>query len=71
MEKENLIIGAVAGDVIGSAFEWHNIKTTDFELFYPQSTFTDDSVLTIATMDVLINKKIMSRYIEQISLIML
>jgi len=57
MEKENLIIGAVAGDVIGSAFEWHNIKTTDFELFCPQSTFTDDSVLTIATMDVLINKK--------------
>ena len=57
MEKENLIIGAVAGDVIGSVFEWFNTKTTDFELFYPRSTFTDDSVLTIATMDVLLNKK--------------
>ena len=55
MIYENLIIGAIAGDIIGSPYEWNNQKTKDFDLFIEQSTFTDDSVLTIATMDVLIN----------------
>jgi ADP-ribosylglycohydrolase len=57
MEKEKLIIGAIAGDIIGSIFEWNNIKTTNFDLFSSKSTFTDDSVLTIATMDAILNKK--------------
>jgi ADP-ribosylglycohydrolase len=51
MEKQKYIIGAIAGDIIGSAYEWHNVKTTDFTLFSPKSEFTDDSVLTLATMD--------------------
>jgi ADP-ribosylglycohydrolase len=51
----NYIIGAVAGDVIGSIYEWHNVKTVDFELFTRKSTFTDDSVLTFATMDCILN----------------
>jgi ADP-ribosylglycohydrolase len=55
MSKEKLIIGAIAGDIIGSVFEWDNIKTTDFDLFNPKSDFTDDSVLTLATMDAIIN----------------
>jgi ADP-ribosylglycohydrolase len=57
MSKENLIIGAVAGDIIGSVYEFHNIKTVKFDLFCPRSEFTDDSVLTLATMDVLMNQK--------------
>ena len=57
ISKEKLIIGAVAGDIIGSVFEWHNVKTTDFDLFCRKSTFTDDSVLTLATMDAIINQK--------------
>ena len=56
MTKEKTILGAISGDVIGSVFEWHNIKSTNFNLFSPNSTFTDDSVLTVATMDALINK---------------
>ena len=51
------IIGAIAGDIIGSVFEWHNVKTTDFHLFCRKSTFTDDSVLTLATMDALLQQK--------------
>ncbi|HSH71306.1 MAG TPA: ADP-ribosylglycohydrolase family protein [Deferrisomatales bacterium] len=43
------MLGAIAGDVIGSVFEWHNAKTTEFPLLSPDSTFTDDSVLTVAT----------------------
>ncbi|MCX7086718.1 MAG: ADP-ribosylglycohydrolase family protein [Methylococcales bacterium] len=42
------MLGAIAGDVIGSCFEWHATKKTDFELFNDESHFTDDTVLTIA-----------------------
>ena len=42
------MLGAIAGDVIGSVYEAHPIKTTDFPLFQPRSRFTDDTVLTVA-----------------------
>lgn len=42
------MLGAIAGDIIGSPYEWHRIKTEDFPLFQPSSSFTDDTVMTIA-----------------------
>jgi ADP-ribosylglycohydrolase len=45
------MIGAIAGDIIGSVFEQHPIKTTDFQLFSSHSCFTDDTVLTVAVAD--------------------
>jgi ADP-ribosylglycohydrolase len=54
--QEKLIIGAVAGDIIGSPYEFHNVKSVDFEMFRKGTYFTDDSVLTIATMDTLLNQ---------------
>ena len=42
------IIGAIAGDVIGSAYEFNPTRDYDFKLFTPKSTFTDDTVLTMA-----------------------
>lgn len=42
------MLGAIAGDVIGSVYEGLPVKTTDFPLFVPASTFTDDTVLTVA-----------------------
>lgn len=42
------MLGAITGDTIGSAYEFHNTKDYDFELFPPQSTYTDDSVMTMA-----------------------
>ena len=45
------MIGAIAGDIIGSVYEWNNIKTTDFDLFSDDCFFTDDSILTIALAD--------------------
>jgi ADP-ribosylglycohydrolase len=56
MGKEKYIIGAIAGDIIGSVYEGHNIKTTEFDLFNPRCRFTDDSVLTLATMYALTNR---------------
>lgn len=51
------IIGAIAGDVIGSIYEWHNNKTTDFPLYSVNCHFTDDTVLTIAVADCILNEK--------------
>ena len=42
------ILGAVAGDIIGSRFEWDNYKAKDFDLITEDCFFTDDSVMTIA-----------------------
>lgn len=44
------LIGAIAGDIIGSPYELkgHRIKRTDFPLFNRDSTFTDDTILTLA-----------------------
>ena len=42
------MIGAIAGDIIGSVYEWNNIKTKDFPLFAQNAHFTDDTVLTVA-----------------------
>jgi ADP-ribosylglycohydrolase len=50
------MIGAIAGDIIGSVYERHNIKRTDFPLFSQGSTFTDDTVLTIAVADAILTK---------------
>lgn len=43
-------LGAIIGDIIGSVYEFHNVKTTDFELFTGRSRFTDDSVMTVAVI---------------------
>jgi ADP-ribosylglycohydrolase len=51
------IIGAVAGDVIGSYYEGKNFKTAYFPLFTSQSTFTDDTVLTMAVADAILNQR--------------
>ena len=42
------MLGAIIGDIIGSIYEFHNVKRTDFDLFSKDSRFTDDSTMTIA-----------------------
>ena len=42
------MIGAIAGDIIGSVHEFGRTKSKEFPLFVPGSTYTDDSVLTAA-----------------------
>jgi len=51
------MIGAIAGDIIGSVYEWHRIKTKEFPLFSPRCFFTDDSVLTIALADAILTEE--------------
>ncbi len=51
------MLGAIIGDIIGSRFEWTNIKTKEFELFTKQSRYTDDSVMTLAIAQALLSSK--------------
>ncbi len=48
--------GAIIGDIVGSRFEFANHLSKDFELFHRDCQFTDDTVLTVATMQVLLNE---------------
>ena len=48
------MLGAIIGDIAGSRFEFHNLKSKDFELFHATCRFTDDTVLTVAVADTLI-----------------
>ena len=49
------MLGAIIGDIVGSVYEWHNINPKDFPLFSDDCFFTDDTVMTIATADALMN----------------
>ena len=51
------MLGAIAGDIIGSVFEADPIKTTEFPLFTNKSKFTDDTVLTVAVADCILHNK--------------
>lgn len=47
------MLGAIIGDMAGSIYEFHNIKTTDFPLLSEKSRVTDDSVMTFAVAEAL------------------
>ena len=49
------MLGAIIGDIVGSVYEWHPIKTKDFPLFADNGFFTDDSVCTVAVADILLH----------------
>ncbi|MFM2275237.1 MAG: hypothetical protein RL211_1109 [Pseudomonadota bacterium] len=52
------MIGAVAGDIVGSVYEWKNYKAKDFSpLIREDSFYTDDTICTIAVADALLNGK--------------
>ena len=49
------MLGAIIGDTVGSIYEFNNIKTTDFPLFSDDCNYTDDSIMTVAVADWLLN----------------
>ena len=50
------LIGAIAGDTIGSIYEFNNTKRTDFELLQPGMNYTDDTLMTLAVADWLLKR---------------
>jgi len=49
------MLGAIAGDMVGSVYEFNNYRAKDFPLFQDASTYTDDSILTVAVADALVS----------------
>ena len=49
------MVGAIIGDIVGSPYEFNNTNKYDFPWLSPESTFTDDTICTIAIADA-INK---------------
>jgi len=49
------MLGAIAGDIFGAAYEGNPLKQDDFDLFGRPRNFTDDTVLTVATADALLS----------------
>lgn len=49
------MLGAIIGDIVGSVYEWNNIKTKDFPLFRKDCFFTDDTVMTCAVAEAIMN----------------
>ena len=47
--------GAIIGDIVGSVYEWDNIKIKDFPFLSEQCFFTDDTVMTVAVAEGLLN----------------
>ena len=49
------MLGAITGDVVGSAFEFNNTKDYHFMLLADNHDFTDDSIMTVAVADWLLH----------------
>ena len=54
-----LLLGGIAGDIIGSIYEFNPVRFKDFELFKSNSTYTDDTVMTIANAEWLLSKGVL------------
>jgi hypothetical protein len=50
------MIGAIAGDIIGSVYEQHPIKNKDFPLLHPRCVFTDDTLLSVAIAEAILTR---------------
>ena len=48
------MLGAIIGDIIGSTYEFNNTRDYNFELFPEGSSYTDDTICTIAIADAIL-----------------
>lgn len=53
---QKIILGAIAGDIIGSYYEFREFRSTEFPLFCENSKFTDDTVMTVAQAEWLLTR---------------
>lgn len=51
------MLGAIIGDIVGSRFEFNNIRQKDFELFTPECMITDDSIMTLAVAQAIMDSR--------------
>ena len=48
------MLGALCGHIIGSIYEHENLKSKDFPLFQRDGHFMDDTVLTCAVAEIIL-----------------
>lgn len=48
------MLGAIVGDIVGSIYEFNNIRRKAFDLFVPRSHVTDDTIMTLAVAKALV-----------------
>lgn len=51
------MLGAMIGDIVGSRFEWHNYRKKDFTLFTDACEVTDDTIMTLALFEAMMDAK--------------
>jgi ADP-ribosylglycohydrolase len=62
------MLGAIAGDIVGSVYENFHVKRKNFKLFTPISIFTDDTVLTVAVAEAVLTGADYGRTIKDYAL---
>lgn len=58
------MLGAIIGDFVGSIYEMENIHTTDFPFFSDSCTFTDDTMMTVAIAQALLEDQDYARHLR-------
>ncbi len=48
------MLGAIIGDIVGSRFEFNNVKSENFDLFTKECSFTDDTICTVGVADAIL-----------------
>lgn len=48
------MLGAIIGDIVGSPYEFANTKNPRFHLFSERSSYTDDTICTVAVADAIL-----------------
>lgn len=51
------MLGAIIGDIVGSRFEWNNIKSKEFEFLTYKCSPTDDSIMSLAVAKAILKSK--------------
>lgn len=51
------MLGAIIGDIVGSRFEWNNIKTKEFDFLTNKCFVTDDSIMSLAIAKAILDCK--------------
>ena len=67
------MLGAIIGDIVGSVYEWHNIKTKEFEFFSSRHRCspTDDSIMTLAVARAILNAESGHKPLEEEAVIIM
>ncbi|TYQ28481.1 ADP-ribosylglycohydrolase family protein [Pseudanabaena sp. UWO310] len=58
------MLGAIVGDIVGSIYEFDNHRSKDFPLFGDGCDYTDDTVLTVAVAECIMNNGDYAKYIK-------